>query len=381
MSLPSRLIIALVLPSSLVAQPRAMQLADWYKVTTVSQPAMAPDGGRIAFTVTTVNEKENKRHQEVWVVPAAGGDPVRFTAPGYESSSPRFSPDGKYLLFSATRPGGTSGAGNTWAIRMDVPGGEAMQLTDYPTGSWPRDGKFAVFAAPATEDSTMARGNGADPFARMQPMARPPFGAITKPADPARFDGRHILDARYKANGQGFVPSARQARVIRPQQLFTQTPGAKRVAFTNTAYSHRSPAVSPDGKTIAFLADVSLRSDSGVTAINDSLALLPYDAARDERERNDADIYVIPVSGGTPRKVVTLMGTESDLTWSPDGKQLAFVHRPGRMAQGVLTVVDVANGTTRVLTPNWRYEPAGMEWLPNGDLAMWAEIGGSSALH
>ena len=381
MSLPSRLIIALVLPSSLVAQPRAMQLADWYKVTTVSQPAMAPDGGRIAFTVTTVNEKENKRHQEVWVVPAAGGDPVRFTAPGYESSSPRFSPDGKYLLFSSTRPGGTSGAGNSWAIRMDLPGGEATQLTEYPSGSWPRDGKFAVFAAPATEDSTMARGNGADPYARMQPMARPPFGAITKPADPARFDGRHILDARYKANGQGFVPSARQARVIRPQQLFTQTPGAKRVALTTTAYSHRSPVVSSDGKTIAFIADVSLRPDSVVTAINDSLALLPYDAARDERERNDADIYVIPVSGGAPRRVVTLMGTESDLTWSPDGKQLAFVHRPGRMAQGVLTVVDVATGTTRVLTPNWRYEPAGMEWLPNGEIAMWADIGGSSALY
>jgi len=369
-------------PIALVAQPRAMQLADWYKVTTVSQPAMAPDGGRIAFTVTTVNEKENKRHQEVWVVPAAGGEPVRFTAPGYESSNPRFSPDGKYLLFSSNRPGGTSGAGNTWAIRMDVPGGEATQLTEYPSGSWPRDGKFAVFAAPAAEDSTAARGGAsADPYARMQPMARPPFGAITKPADPARFDGRHILDARYKANGQGFVPSARQARVIRPQQLFTQAPGAKRVAFTNTAYSHRSPVVSPDGKQIAFIADVSLRPDSVVTAINDSLALLPYDAARDERERNDADIYVIPVAGGAPRKVVTLMGTESDLTWSPDGKQLAFVHRPGRMAQAVLSVVDIANGTTRVLIPSWRYEPAGMEWLPSGEIAMWAEIGGSSALH
>ncbi|MFM2140829.1 MAG: hypothetical protein RLZZ25_1094, partial [Gemmatimonadota bacterium] len=59
---------AVLAPASLLAQPRAMQLGDWYKVTTVSQPAMAPDGGRIAFTVTTVNEKENKRHQEVWVV-------------------------------------------------------------------------------------------------------------------------------------------------------------------------------------------------------------------------------------------------------------------------------------------------------------------------
>ncbi|MGA1361276.1 MAG: TolB family protein, partial [Gemmatimonadaceae bacterium] len=263
--------LAVLAPASLLAQPRAMQLGDWYKVTTVSQPAMAPDGGRIAFTVTTVNEKENKRHQEVWVVPAAGGDPVRFTAPGYESSSPRFSPDGKYLFFSSNRPGGASGAGNSWAIRMDVPGGEATQVADYPNGSWPRDGKFAVFAAPVSEDSAAARGNATDPYARMQPMARPPFGAITKPADPARFDGRHILDARYKANGQGFVPSARQARVIRPQQLFTQTPGAKRVAFTNTAYSHRSPVVSPDGKLVAFIADVSLRPDSVVTAINDSL--------------------------------------------------------------------------------------------------------------
>ena len=57
--------LAVLAPASLLAQPRAMQLGDWYKVTTVSQPAMAPDGGRIAFTVTTVNEKENKRHQEV----------------------------------------------------------------------------------------------------------------------------------------------------------------------------------------------------------------------------------------------------------------------------------------------------------------------------
>ncbi|MEY4607882.1 MAG: hypothetical protein RL625_99 [Gemmatimonadota bacterium] len=382
MSLIPRRAVVLLLPSALLAQPRAMQLADWYKVTTLSQPAMAPDGGRIAFTVTTVNEKENKRHQEVWVVPAAGGDPVRFTAPGYESSSPRFSPDGKYLFFSSNRPGGASGAGNTWAIRMDVPGGEATQIADYPSGSWPRSGAFAVFAAPVTEDSAAARtGAASDPYARMQPTARPPFGAITKPADPARFDGRHILDARYKANGQGFVPSARQARVFRPQQLFTQTPGAKRVALTNTTYSHRSPVVSPDGKMIAFVADVSLRPDSAVTAINDSLALLPYDAARDERERNDADIYVLPLSGGAPRKVVSLIGTESELTWSPDGKQLAFVHRAGRMAQAVVTVVDLASGATRVLTPNWRYEPAGMEWLPTGDLAMWAEIGGASALH
>lgn len=370
-----------LLPASLAAQSRAMQPNDWHKLTTVAQPAMSPDGRQVAFTVTTVNERENKRHQEVWMVPTAGGDAVRYTAPGYESSGPRFSPDGKYLFFSSSRPGGT---GNTWAIRMDVPGGEAAQVADYPTGSWPRDGKFAVFAAPVSEDSAAGRNGATDPFARMQPMARPPFGAITKPVDPARFDGRHITESRYKANGQGFLPSPRQARVIRPQQLFTQAPGAKRVQLTNTAYSHRNPVVSPDGKWIAFTADVALKSDSAVTAYADSIAELPYDAARDEVDRNDTDIYVLPIAGGAPRKVATVMGAESDLTWSPDGKRLAFVSRPGRVKQAVLAVVDVAAGSTggvKVLTEGWRYEPGGMDWLPSGEIAMSADIGGASALY
>ena len=348
-----------------------MQPNDWFRLTTVSQPAMSPDGRQVAFTVTTVNEKENKRHQEVWMVPTAGGDAVRYTAPGYESSGPRFSPDGKYLFFSSSRPGGT---GNSWAIRMDAPGGEAAQVGDYPTGSWPRDGKFAVFAATVTEDSANAGAMGAgiggpngaagrggaaaanDPFGRMQPMARPPFGAITRPVDPARFDGRHITEARYKANGQGFLPGPRQARVIRPQQLFTQVPGAKRVQLTNTTYSHRSPVVSPDGKWIAFTADVALKSDSAVTAYADSIAELPYDAVRDEADRNETDIYVLPVAGGTPRKVATLMGAESDLTWSPDGKRIAFVSRPGRVKQAVLAVADVATGAVKVLTEGWRFQ-------------------------
>ncbi len=374
--LVASLALLLVVPSVLDAQ-RAMQPNDWHRLTTLSQPAMSPDGRLVAFTVTTVAESENKRHQEVWVVPTAGGEPVRYTSPSTESSSPRFSPDGKYLFFNSQR---TGGSGPVWAIRMDAPSGEAMQLTDYPSGSWPRDGKFAVFASTVTPDSTPAAARPADPYARMQPMARPPFGAITKPVDPARFDGRQITEMRYKANGQGFIPGPREARVIRPQQLFTQVPGAKRVQLTSTAYSHRNPVVSPDGKWIAFVADVSLRPDSVVSAIADSIALLPYDRARDEAERNDSDIYVIPVAGGTPRKVAELPGSEGDLAWSPDSRRIAFIDQPARTKNARLMVIDVAGGRPTNLTPTWRYEPNGIAWLPGGDIAMWADIGGSSGL-
>ena len=84
---------------------RAFTPADWYKLTTVASPAVSPDGKLVAFTVTTVRESENKRHNEVWVVPVAGGDATRYTSPSTESSNPRFSADGKYLLFNSTRTG------------------------------------------------------------------------------------------------------------------------------------------------------------------------------------------------------------------------------------------------------------------------------------
>ncbi len=377
---PRLLVALLALPVTLPAQ-RAMRPNDWHRVTTLSAPAMSPDGKLVAFTVTTVVERENRRHNEVWVVSTAGGDPVRYTAPATESSNPRFSPDGKYLFFTSQRAGGS---GSTWALRMDAPSGEAAQVADYPNGSWTRDGKFAVFASTVTPDGPQggprADSSRADPYARMQPMARPPFGAITKPVDPARFDGRHITETRYKANGAGFLPGPREARVIRAEQLFTQAPGAKRVQVTNTNYSHRGVTVSPDGKWIAFIANAELLSDSAVALRADSLALLPYDAARDEVDRNENDIFVIPVAGGTPRKVATIQGAESDLSWSPDGRRLAFISRAGRMKNAGLATVDVASGAVAVLNAGWRYEPAGIEWLPAGDIAVWADIGGSSGL-
>ena len=193
-------------PATATAQPattattsrRAFTPADWYKVTTVSAPAVSPDGKLVAFTVTTVRESENKRHNEVWVAPVAGGEAARYTSPSTESSNPRFSADGKYLLFNSTRQGSRA---RTWALRMDQPGGEAMEMNDYPNGSLPRDKSMAVWSEPVTPDSAADSTRRRDPFSAMQPMARPPYGAITQPLDLKRFDGRYIYDMRHKANG------------------------------------------------------------------------------------------------------------------------------------------------------------------------------------
>jgi dipeptidyl aminopeptidase/acylaminoacyl peptidase len=379
------LAVLLTLPALLVGQssrsgsaaPRAMQVGDWYRVTTLSQPAMSPDGSRVAFTVTTVREAENKRHQEVWVVPTAGGDAVRYTVPSTESSNPRWTPDGKYLQFSSARPGGK---GNTWTLRMDVPSGEAVQLESIPSGSMPRSGDFAIFTGPAARDTAPTR--GPDPYGRMQSAARPPFTSITRPADPSRFDGRQYVEMPIKRNGTGYIANPREARVIRTQQLWRQNMGdTARTMLTSAVYSHRSPVVSPDGRMIAFIADVALRPDSVVQAIQDSLDKLPFDRARDAEVRNDADIYVMPVAGGTPKKVAEWVGSESNLTWSPDSRRLAFVGRAGRTASARLYVVDANGGTPMNVIGDFQYEPDDMEWLSAGALQFSAATGGRTAVY
>jgi dipeptidyl aminopeptidase/acylaminoacyl peptidase len=366
------------------AQPpaagRAFQPADWYRLTTVSAPALSPAGDRVAFTVTTVREAENKRHSEVWVAATAGGAPQRFTSPGTESAAPRWSPDGKYLFFTSTRPGGK---GSRWAIRLDQPGGEASQLENYPVGSSPRDGRFAVWAdadsIPAVDSARLKE----DPFAKMLPMARPPHGAITRPANPARFDGKQVVDMGYKSNDRGFVPGPRDARIWRPSQLWIESyDGSPKRQLLHSAYSVRNAVVSPDGKWVAFTADVALRPDSVVEHERDSLSFLPYDARRDEHTRNEADIYVVSANGGVPARVAQWAGAENDLTWSPDSRRIAFIGRASRTTSAKVYAVDAAGGTPRQILPDaFRYEPTGIAWPVTDRLMFNADVGGSSGLY
>ncbi len=371
-------LIALGAPLHVMAAqaPRAFTPTDWYRLTTLSAPALSPDGRLIAFTVTTVKEADNRRHQEVWVVPSAGGASTRYTAPGYESSNPRWSPDGRWLLFTSTRQGSR---GRTWGLRMDQPGGEAVEIDSFPTGSAPATKAFVVTSEPVPIDTTKAR--TPDTWTAMQPMARPPFGSITQPLDPKRFDGRHISDLRYKANGQGFLPGPREARAFRAAQLWMQgADGSPKRIIDTTRYSRRGPAVSPDGQWVAYVADPGMRPDSVVQAVTDSIALLPYDAKRDEAPRNDADIFIVAVGGGTPRRLTSQVGAEADLAWSPDGRSLTFTSAAARTGSERLFMVAASGGTPVSLLGTWQYEPQQHWWTPAGQIMVAAAVGGRTGL-
>ena len=373
------------------ASGRAFTPADWYRLSTVSSPAMSPDGKYVAFTVATVDEARNARHSEVWLVPSAGGEPTRMTSPGTESSNPRWSHDGTLLLFTSRREGGK---GSTWALRMDrSPSGEAFQPEAVREGSMPADGSFTVFTEGGSgrfgffgggQQDEGTPGDSArrdDPWARMKPLARPPWESITRPVDARRFDGMHFVDFPIMANGRGFVANPREARKWEAAEIYRQNAGdTAKVKLTDTPYSHRNAVVSPDGKWIAFVADPELRPDSVVEAERDSLAELPYDAARDEAPRNDADVFVIPVGGGAPKRVTHQDGSEGRLVWSPDSKQIAFVSSLTRTSSSRIWVVGAQGGEAKNVLGDWQYEPSGVDWMPNGKMAMSASIGGRTAL-
>jgi dipeptidyl aminopeptidase/acylaminoacyl peptidase len=397
---------ALIAPAALAAQgKRAFTPADWYRVTNVSAPALSPDGGKVAFTVTTVREAQNRRHTEVWVVPTAGGEAQRYTSPGFESSAPRFSDDGKVLYFTSQRPGGR---GTQWALRMDQPAGEAYQPATpvtFTDGSQPADRSFTVSTTGggggrgggrggrggAPDEAPSDSANANDPFGRMKPISRPPYNAITKPENPARFDGRQIVDMTYKSNGTPeFLAGPRVAprpNTPRPSQIQITRPGGTPRAITNTDYSHRDAVVSPDGKWIAFTADARLRSDSAVTAERDSIDKLPPDRKRAELPRNDSEIFVIGVAeceansaSCTPRKL-EYPGNESDLQWSPDSKRIAFVGAPAPFRNRRLFVVDAAGGKPQDIRGAWQYEPGNITWLADGEIMMFTSTGGSNGVY
>jgi dipeptidyl aminopeptidase/acylaminoacyl peptidase len=356
---------------------RAFTLSDWYRVTTVRQPAMSPDGRWVAFTVTTIREAENRRESGVWVVAADGGTPQRLTPAGVESGTPRWSPDGKSLVVLS--------GGGLQRYRADNFAATPERIERFQAGSMPATRSFVVWTAPV--DRPRPASTAPDPYASMG-QSRPPYGAITRPADPKRFDGRQIVDFPFRSNDQGYLPVRTGPRQFNATQVFLQSfDGSPRRQLTSTNYSHRDAVVSPDGQWIAFVADANLRPDSIVAAEGDSVALLPYDEKRLTADANANDIFVIPTSqcdepgGCTPQRVTRSMGSEASLAWSPDSRRLAYISRRGRFSQSHLHVIDAAGGTAKSLTSGWRSEPDSYFWRPDGSIMMTASIGGSSAVY
>src|SRR5215212_7076144 len=72
---------------------------DAFKFTCIADPQVSQDGSSVAFVQVTVNEKENRYETSIFTAPATGADAPRRLTSGIRDTAPRWSPDGKRMVF------------------------------------------------------------------------------------------------------------------------------------------------------------------------------------------------------------------------------------------------------------------------------------------
>ena len=337
----------LLVPAAVQGQQRPWQSADYYRLTVVSSPALSPDARRVAFVVTTVVEDKDRRHNEIWMAPADGAaPPFRYTSPSTEASNPNWSPDGSLLAFSSKRDGSDD---DIWFLRTAAPGGEAFQIKGVHA--------MPIFSANGQWLAYTWRGEESDSLKKETWRTRVSPTAITRGADPKRFDGRVYTSIPIVGDERGYLPP-RETR--RPSHIYlVPLAGGTPRQLTNGDLSQGSPAWSPDGKTIAF----------------------DQDSTENQEVRNDnwPALFLLNVADGTIRPLPTGFPQSSSPAWSPDGKTIAFVCSKGRDVENDVCIIPATGGTARILTgDNWSLDPSSPAWSADGKtIYFYAEISGS----
>ena len=329
---PSQLAVLCTLPfalcASLSAQARRpLKVDDYFAIKRLGDPRVSPDGRFVAYTISTSELKTDKSETRIWMSPHGGGEAVAMTRKGASSSSPRFSPDGKWLAFLSARD---EGEAQVWLLNRQ--GGEAEQLTEVKQGvegfEWSPDGGRLVLIV---RDPTPEQAGDSSWVGLKAKTPRPV-----------------VVDRlQFKRDYSGYLDRRRT-------HLYVFDVAAKGCTqLTSGDWDDSRPAWSPDGRLIAFQSN----RDSVDGSYN-------------------SDIFVVSASdttkGSTTRRITHEPGQDEDPAWSPDGRWIAYTRQPSGEPISLiydpphLAVIPAEGGTPRALTATLErpvYEP---RFAPDG---------------
>lgn len=301
-----------------------VQPSDIGRLVTLGAPAVSPDGAHVAVAVRRVDLGTNRYRTAIWLTPTDGSAPPwRLTGSEQGDSSPAWSPDGTRLAVVTGREGGGA---QLRVLPIGVPG-EPVVVCERPEGisepAWSPDGTRIAFVS---RERTARWATGDDDRAR----------------EPRRIDRLFS-----RLDGEGWI-------IDRPSTVFVvDAGGGDPVAVAGGPYEHSSPAWSPDGRTLAVVADREPDWDLDETA-----RIYLVDAAGGDAAGGDA-------AGGREPRLLTRSGRHhTHPSWAPDGTRLATLASDDHLAapaHASPALVDIATGREDVLATGvdrtWRPFP------------------------
>jgi dipeptidyl aminopeptidase/acylaminoacyl peptidase len=123
---------------------RPITFDDLIRMHRVASPTISPDGKWVAYAVSTPDMDSNRNAGNIWIVSTAGVAAIQLTQSGHDSG-PAWSPDGKTLAFISSR------AGNSQVYALSMEGGEGHAITHLSSGAdmvkWSPDGATIAFSS------------------------------------------------------------------------------------------------------------------------------------------------------------------------------------------------------------------------------------------
>src|SRR5438477_3157615 len=356
--------ISLLLAGSIFAQTASQKhpfrFEEMMKLKRVGAPVPSPDGKWVVFDCEDVDLAANTRISHLWIVPASGGESRRLNPTPNHEERPRFSPDGKRLIWTSKATDPTQ----IWMCDFNPEAGQLVgkpqQVTSISTGAdgaiWSPDGKNIVFVSTVYPDcKDDACNKQRDEELKKSKVKAKIFtrlfyrhwNAFTE------FKRSHLFaisaDSSVEAGGSPTTSPEKQpgtaATTEEKNQPRDLTPGDHDVPPFHLG-GQDMYAISPDGQELAYTSNID---EIEATSTNN-------------------EIFIVPMTGPATagKKISTSPGADSTPLYSPDGKYLAWRSqaRAGFEAdKWRLLVQDRQSGKIRDVAPDLDRSVGSFAWL------------------